>query len=119
MTTQRPVAVIGAGPVGLAAAAHLVRYGLPFVVFEAGHEPGAAIRQWGHVATFSPWKYMVDGAARELLQQSRWQAPDDEAVPTGHDLVDRFVAPLAAHPSIAPHVRLQSRVVSIGSGSPV
>ena len=114
MTQQLPVAVIGAGPVGLAAAAHLVRYRQPFVVFEAGGEPGAAVRQWGHVATFSPWRYMVDGAARELLRQARWQAPDDDAVPTGHDLVDQFVQPLAAHPSIAPHLRLNSRVVSVG-----
>lgn len=113
-TIQLPVAVIGAGPVGLAAAAHLVRYGQRFVVFEAGAEPGAAIRQWGHVTTFSPWRYMIDGAARELLQRTGWQAPDAEAIPTGHDLVDRFVGPLAAHPSIAPHVRFNARVVSVG-----
>jgi thioredoxin reductase len=114
MTQQLPVAVIGAGPVGLAAAAHLVRYRQPFVVFEAGAEPGAAIRQWGHVATFSPWRYMVDGAARDLLRQTRWRAPDDEAVPTGDELVDQFVRPLAEHPSIAPHLRVNSRVVSVG-----
>jgi thioredoxin reductase len=114
MIRHLPVAVIGAGPVGLAAAAHLVRRNLPFVVFEAGDQPGSAIRQWGHVATFSPWKYMIDGAARELLQRTGWQAPGDEAIPTGHDLVDRFVRPLAAHPSIAPHLRLNARVVSAG-----
>ena len=114
MTRQLPVAVIGAGPVGLAAAAHLLRYQMPFVVFEAGAEPGAAIRQWGHVATFSPWRYMVDGAARELLERTGWQAPHDEAVPTGRELVDQFVRPLAAHSSIAPHLRLNSRVVSVG-----
>ena len=114
MTRQLPVAVIGAGPVGLAAAAHLVRYRQPFLVFEAGAEPGAAIRQWGHVTTFSPWRYMIDGAARELLTQRGWRAPDEEAIPTGHDLVDRFVRPLAEHPAIAPHVRINSRVVSVG-----
>ena len=68
-----PVAVIGAGPVGLAAAAHLIRYEQPFIVLEAGSEPGAAIRQWGHVTTFSPWRYMVDAAARELLE-AHWMA---------------------------------------------
>jgi thioredoxin reductase len=114
MTQQLPVAVIGAGPVGLAAAAHLVRYRQPFIVFEAGAEPGAAIRAWGHVATFSPWRYMVDRAGRDLLQQTGWRAPDDDAIPTGDDLVDQFVRPLAQHPSIAPHVRFNSRVVSVG-----
>jgi thioredoxin reductase len=114
MMTQLPVAVIGAGPVGLAAAAHLVRYDQPFVVFEAGDQPGAAVRQWGHVATFSPWRYLIDGAARDLLQPTGWSPPDEDAIPTGHDLVDRFVAPLAAHPSIAPYVRFHTRVVSVG-----
>ncbi len=67
-----PVAVIGAGPVGLAAAAHLAAYQQPFVVLEAGAEAGAAVREWGHVRTFSPWRYMVDGAARSLLESTGW-----------------------------------------------
>ena len=112
--SQLPVAVIGAGPVGLAAAAHLIKYGQPFVVFESGPEPGAAIRKWGHVTTFSPWRYMVDGAARDLLERSGWTAPDAETLPTGDELVDRFVAPLARHPAIAPHLRFNARVVAVG-----
>lgn len=112
--SQLPVAVIGAGPVGLAAAAHLRKNGQPFVVLEAGAEPGAAIRQWGHVRTFSPWRYMVDSAARALLESTGWQAPDADAIPNGHELVDRFVAPLAQHPAIAPHVRFNARVASVG-----
>jgi thioredoxin reductase len=111
---QLPVAVIGAGPVGLAAAAHLHQYRQPFVVLEAGAAPGAAIRQWGHVRTFSPWRYMIDGAGRELLEATGWQAPDPEAIPTGDELVDGFVAPLAAHPSLAPHIRFGARVASVG-----
>lgn len=109
-----PVAVIGAGPVGLAAAAHLLRYQQPFVVLEAGREPGAAIREWGHVTTFSPWRYMVDGAARELLESSGWQPPDPDTLPTGNDLVDRFVRPLANHSAVAPHVRYRARVTAVG-----
>jgi thioredoxin reductase len=112
--SQLPVAVVGAGPVGLAAAAHLIKYRQPFVVFESGPEPGAAIRKWGHVTTFSPWRYMVDDAARELLERSGWTAPDADTLPTGHELIDRFVAPLAQHPAIAPHVRFNARVVAIG-----
>jgi thioredoxin reductase len=109
-----PVAVIGAGPVGLAAAAHLHKYQQPFIVLEAGAEPGAAIRKWGHVRTFSPWRYMIDAAARELLEDSGWRAPEPEVIPKGDELVDGFVAPLAAHPAIAPHVRFNSRVASVG-----
>ena len=114
VTNSLPVAVIGAGPVGLAAAAHLRKYGQPFLVLEAGPEAGAAIRQWGHVRTFSPWRYMVDSASRELLEQAGWQAPDAEAIPNGRELVDGFVAPLAQHPAIAPHVRFNARVVAVG-----
>ncbi|HET9706109.1 MAG TPA: NAD(P)-binding domain-containing protein, partial [Vicinamibacterales bacterium] len=109
-----PVAVIGAGPVGLAAAAHLVRYRQPFIVLEAGGEAGAAIRRWGHVRMFSPWRYTIDKAAQEMLEGTGWRAPDPEALPTGDDLVDGFVAPLAQHPAIAPHVRFNARVVSVG-----
>ena len=109
-----PVAVIGGGPVGLAAAAHLVEYGQPFVVLEAGAGPGAAIREWGHVRTFSPWRYMIDAAGRRLLEADGWRPPDPETLPTGNELVDGYVAPLAQHRSIAPHVRYDARVVAVG-----
>jgi hypothetical protein len=109
-----PVAVIGAGPVGLAAAAHLIAYKQPFVVLEAGAQAGAAIRQWGHVRTFSPWRYMIDSAAREILDASGWQQPNLELLPTGDELVDQYVTPLARHQAIAPHVRYHAAVVAIG-----
>ena len=109
-----PVAIIGAGPVGLAAAAHLIRYDQPFVVLEAGAAPGAAIRDWAHVRTFSPWRYMVDRAARTLLEQDGWRSPDPEVLPTGGDLIDRYLVPLAAHAAIRPHVRYGARVTAIG-----
>lgn len=109
-----PVAIVGAGPVGLTAAAHLLARQQPFVVLEAGPEAGAAIREWGHVAMFSPWRYTADKVARGLLQAAGWQAPPDEALPTGNDLVDRYVAPLSRLPGIAPHLRLNARVTAIG-----
>ncbi|HEX7283162.1 MAG TPA: NAD(P)-binding domain-containing protein [Vicinamibacterales bacterium] len=114
MTNTLPVAVIGAGPVGLAAAAHLHTYRQPFIVLEAGAAPGAAIRKWGHVRTFSPWRYMIDNAARGLLSANGWQAPDADAIPNGDELVDGFVVPLAQHPAIAPHIRFNARVMSVG-----
>jgi thioredoxin reductase len=114
VTNTLPVAVIGAGPVGLAAAAHLHTYRQPFIVLEAGAAPGAAIRKWGHVRTFSPWRYMIDNAARGLLGANGWQAPDADAIPNGDELVDGFVVPLAQHPAIAPHIRFNARVMSVG-----
>lgn len=43
--TGLPVAVIGAGPVGLAAAAQLLERGLDVIVYEAGESAGAAVQQ--------------------------------------------------------------------------
>lgn len=54
----------------LAAAAHLARYRQPFVVLEAGSEAVSSIREWAHVRTFSPWRYMVDSASRQLLPET-------------------------------------------------
>lgn len=108
-----PVAIIGAGPVGLAAAAHLAERHEPFVVIEAGPGPGATVREWGHVQVFSPWRYNLDAAARRLLEATGWSMPDAEAYPTGNELVDAYLAPLAAHPAIAPHVRYGERVVAV------
>jgi thioredoxin reductase len=106
--------VIGAGPVGLAAAAHLVAYRQPFIVLEAGAEAGAAVREWGHVRAFSPWRHMVDGAARGLLESTGWSLPDPEHLPTGNELVDAYVKPLSNHPAIRPHVRYGARVEAVG-----
>jgi NADPH-dependent 2,4-dienoyl-CoA reductase/sulfur reductase-like enzyme len=108
-----PVVVIGAGPVGLAAAAHLAERGVEFVVLESGNEAGAAVREWGHVRVFSPWRYNIDSAARRLLEGEGWVAPDAEVLPTGHELLDTYLAPLTKHPAIAPHLRYGHTVTAI------
>src|SRR5215204_1785228 len=108
-----PVAVIGAGPIGLAAAAHLLVRGETPLVLEAGPTVGASIRAWGHVRIFSPWSYNIDPLAEELLLTSGWIAPDPNAYPTGHELVTHYLEPLAALPQLAPHIRLNIRVRSV------
>jgi thioredoxin reductase len=113
-TPRLPVAVIGAGPVGLAAAAHLVARGETPLVLEAGPAVGAGVSAWGHVRLFSPWRYNVDAAAARLLREAGWRDPDPEALPTGRELVARYLAPLAALPAIRPHVRLDTRVLAVG-----
>lgn len=109
-----PVAIIGAGPVGLAAAAHLHRYHQPFVVLEAGAHAGSAMREWAHVRTFSPWRYMIDAASKELLDDTGWRTPDPEQLPTGGELVAQYLTPLSRHSALAPHIRYNSRVISVG-----
>lgn len=108
-----PVAIIGAGPVGLAAAVHLIARGLDPLILEAGMSAGTALRDWGHVPMFSPWLYDIDQAARALLERDGWQAPDDEAYPTGLELAERYVDPLSRNDAIAPRLRLGVRVTGV------
>ncbi|GAA2636618.1 FAD-dependent oxidoreductase [Paractinoplanes durhamensis] len=108
-----PVVVIGAGPVGLAAAAHLHEQGVPFLVLEAGDQVGASVRQWSHVGLFSPWRYDIDPAARRLLDAAGWAAPHDDGLPTGGQLVEDYLQPLAKLPAIAAHLRFHAPVAAI------
>lgn len=108
-----PVAVIGAGPVGLAAAAHLIERGETPLIFEAGSTVGASMLAWGHVRVFTPWRYVTDKAARALLEPTGWQHPDPEHYPTGAEIVHEYLTPLAHISEIRPHLHLNSRVVRI------
>ena len=111
--TELPVVVIGAGPVGLTAAAQLVQRGEVPIVLEAADVVAPSIRDWGHVRLFSPWKYLIDETSAPLLAETGWTRPDGENLPLGRELVENYLEPLAAHPSIAPHIRYGSRVESI------
>ncbi len=94
-TTELPVVVIGAGPVGLAAAAHLVDQGIEPLVLETGARAGAAVREWAHVRLFSTWGELVDPAAEKLLAPTGWTRPDPAAHPSGGDWADLYLQPLA------------------------
>lgn len=109
-----PVAIIGGGPVGLAAAAHLVKRNQPFILFEAGKTAGTNILDWGHVKVFSPWKYNIDKAAEELLLQTNWQPPDKESLHTGKEFYYLYFTPLINHPSIKPFIHTNSNVIAVG-----
>lgn len=111
--TNLPVAVIGAGPVGLAAAAHLLERGLEPLILEAGPTPGAAIEQWRHIRLFSPWQYNTDAAAGRLLAATGWVAPEPTALPTGGELIDQYLTPLATLPAIASRLHTGARVVAV------
>ncbi|MET1088468.1 MAG: FAD-dependent oxidoreductase [Arthrobacter sp.] len=108
-----PVAVIGAGPVGLATAAHLLERGLEPLVFEAGPTAGWAIEQWRHIRLFSPWRFNLDAAAVRLLDGTGWESPRLTALPYGGELVDSYLAPLAATPEISSRLQTSARVLAV------
>lgn len=110
---ELPVVVIGAGPVGLAAAAHLVERGLDVVVLESGDQAGDAVAQWGHVHLFSPWRYNVDGSARELLTRTGWADPEADELPTGAEFIANYLKPLAETAEIASRLRTNTRVLAV------
>ena len=108
-----PVAVIGAGPIGLAAAAHLVERGIPVTVYEAGPTVGANVRDWAHVRIFTTWEQSVDTASRRLLEASGWSLPSPSALPTGEDLYRQYMKPLSRLPVLSSHIRTDARVVRV------
>src|SRR5689334_13126208 len=108
-----PVAVIGAGPIGLAAAAHLIAAGLPVKVYEAGAAIGANIRDWGHVRIFTPWRHCVDTASTSLLERNGWRSPPADAFPTGAELISDYLEPLAATPELSAVIETGARVTAI------
>ncbi|MGW6687257.1 FAD-dependent oxidoreductase [Streptomyces sp. NPDC054961] len=110
-TTDLPVVVIGAGPAGLAAAAHLEDRGLDFLVLEAGPHAGAATRAWAHVRLFSRWGEVVDPAAEKLLAPTGWVKPDAAAYPTGGDWAELYLQPLAD--VLGDRVRFGARVTGV------
>ncbi|MGJ9372610.1 FAD-dependent oxidoreductase [Nesterenkonia sp. CF4.4] len=113
---ELPVVVIGAGPSGLAAAAHLLEQGLEPLVLEAESQVGASIREWGHIKLFSPWRYNVDAAAARLLDPTGWESPRATALPTGAELVHDYLEPLAKTAELAGRIRTDHRVLAISRG---
>lgn len=113
MSERLPLVVIGAGPVGLAAAAHLLAAGEEPLVLEAGPAAGTHVAEWAHVRLFSPWSFNVDKASAALLDRYGWEHPPAGEHPTGRELVNRYLAPLAATPEISSRLRVKTRVVAV------
>lgn len=108
-----PIAIIGAGPMGLVAAAQLLAKGATVLIVEAGATAGASIEQWQHVKMFSPWQCNIDTVAAKLLQDNGWAPPPQNDYPTGRELLDKFVLPLAQLEQIKHHLQLNTRVLAV------
>lgn len=107
---ELPVAVIGGGPLGLAAAAHLLERGLEPVVLESGPGPASAVAEWGHVRLFSAWPELIDQASARLLDRTGGTAPA-HGYPTGAEWIERYLAPLAE--ALGDRVRYGARVTGV------
>jgi thioredoxin reductase len=108
-----PVAIIGAGPIGLAAAANCAARGIPFRVYEAGATVGANLRDWGHVRVFTTWEQNLDPASRRLLEASGWKMAAPDALPTGEELYRDYLKPLAELPALRAHIMTGAKVTGI------
>ena len=108
---ELPVVVIGAGPVGLAAAAQLLERGVDALVLEQGAQAGAAVAQWNHVRLFSSWSELVDPAGGRLLEPTGWTRPDGAVYPTGREWAELYLRPLAA--ALGERVRFDAEVMGV------
>lgn len=111
--TGLPVAIIGAGPVGLAAAAGLLERGQSVVVYEAGPAAGHAIRQWAHTRFFSPWEFVLDDAAVRLLDRHGWERPQAGKNPSGAEFLRDYLVPLAQTPELAAVIHYNAPVLAV------
>ena len=111
-TPPNALAILGAGPIGLEAAAHALELGFDVHVFERG-EPGAHLMAWGHVRMFTPWHMNVGPATARLLAKHGVPVPSGDGCPTGLELAEQVVQRLAAVPELKGRVHAHSQVVQV------
>lgn len=104
------IAILGAGPIGLEAALAAAQRGDDFVVYEAAATVGGHVRRWGHVRTFTPWDMNVSPRMRAALAD----APSGDALPSGAELADDLLEPVAGLPELHGRIHLGTRVLAIG-----
>ena len=110
---RNTLAIVGAGPIGLEAALAALDAGLDVHVFERG-EAGAHPLAWGHVRMFTPWRMNIGPASRVHLDRAGWTAPAPDLHPTGRELVERYLEPVARLEELKPRLHLHAQVVHIG-----
>ena len=95
MSTKKRIAILGAGPTGLEAALYARALGYPVTVFEKRDGAGANIRRWGFVRLFTPWRVNVSPLGLAVLDQNDVRRPPESTCPTGNELVEEYLRPLA------------------------
>ena len=112
--TKPSIAILGAGPIGLEAALAAADRDLPFTVYDAAPTVAGHVRDWGHVRVFTPWDLNVSDRMRAALAAEGVDAPGGDDLPTGDELADRLYEPVAGLASVAPRLRLGTRVEAVG-----
>lgn len=117
--TPARIAILGAGPIGLEAALYARYLGYDVVVYERG-DVGQHVRRWRHVRMFSPWRINVSPLAVAALraQDEHWQLPPLDELPTGQELLDRYLLPLAGSDLLVDNIRTRTSVQAVGRGGP-
>jgi thioredoxin reductase len=110
--SRNSLAIIGAGPIGLEAALCGLDHGLDVHVFERG-EVGAHPLAWGHVRMFTPWRMNLGTTSVACLERTGWTRPDPETCPTGAELAQRYLEPLARVPELEKRVHTHAQVVHL------
>ena len=113
MSSQLPIIIIGAGPIGLAMAAHLTHHQQDYLVFEAGETVGTSLQQWSHIKMFSSWALNIDAIAKKLLKKNNWHEPNMSGFPTGQEMIDAYLRPLSEIPDIQKRIRYAHKVVQV------
>ncbi|CAE8611610.1 unnamed protein product [Polarella glacialis] len=113
------LAIIGAGPIGLELALGAVQRGIKVQVFERAQTVGGHVEGWQFVHLFSPWSMNMSEEAKLVLKELG-PLPDEGAFPTGRELVDSYLAPLARviqQSSNCEGLHFGTEVVTVGRGA--
>ena len=111
--TKPRLAVLGAGPVGLETALAAAEHGLDFTIYDAEPTVAGHVRDWGHLRLFTPWDMNVSPRMRRALEGEGAEVPAGAGIPTGHELADRLLEPVAGGRNVAPRLRLGTRVKAV------
>jgi len=115
MSDRKPhIAILGAGPIGLEAALAAAEKGFPFTVYETAPRVAGQVGSWGHVRLFTSWDLDVSPRMRSSLTAAGRRPPEGDACPTGAELIEEVLQPIAALPQVQGHLRLGTEVRRVG-----
>src|SRR3954466_9105754 len=108
------IAVIGAGPSGLAAAKHVLEAGFAVTVFEAGDAIGG---QWYTAAPYSGvWPGMHTNTSRAMTAFSDFPAPADHPLHPAAEQIHAYLDAYAAAFGVTDHIRFETEVGDVRPG---